>query len=86
MSNAEPISISHTCVVGALDQLIAARAELAALKARRCEGCAWWRCNEKRPTGLVGSCGSLGASGIHADFACNAWRPRVDLERAPVPS
>jgi hypothetical protein len=62
-----------------------AREELAALEARRCEGCFWWR--ETAPTFHPGrmDCDhhppiSVGDTIPPSDFACNRWTDRAEEE------
>lgn len=63
--------------------LLATATELAALKARRCDGCTWWRPDEQ-PSGW-GTCDTdqptdgpfIALALITApDHACNAWTAR----------
>jgi len=68
-----------------------AAAELAALKARRCDGCKWYTpehssygaCampNEERPMSLYffDSSTAMPEVLVDADHACNAWEARTD--------
>lgn len=65
-----------------LDLLQVAEAEMAALKARRCDGCSWWRAYEAEDEPWGECVGSLTAEeaafdtdsiDTRSDHACNAW-------------
>lgn len=64
--------------INELMELVAKQdAELAALKARRCDGCKFWR----SASGLMGRCESEAIDTtaepvVHADFYCAAWEPQ----------
>lgn len=77
----------HSTTKWAADEIDSLRAELAALKARRCDGCVHWGtvyasgphvgmapCGEQ----LVDDCGCGAAPMTTPDHACNAWEARTD--------
>lgn len=81
----------HSTTEWAADEIDSLRAELAALKARRCDGCKWYTpehssygaCampNEERPMSLYffDSSTAMPEVLVDADHACNAWEARTD--------
>lgn len=77
----------HSTTKWAADEIDSLRAELAALKARRCDGCVRWgavyvsgpyagmaSCDGQP----VDDCGCGAAPMTTPDHACNAWEARTD--------
>ena len=55
--------------------------ELAALKARRCDGCSWWS-TERGAT--YGFCEAFNDCATKPDHACNAWTPTNPTDQEPT--
>lgn len=85
VADLRPDILAHSTTAWAADEIDRLRAKLAALKARRCDGCANWDGNVTLYNGegicrtneiIVDDCG--GGAGLFTmpDFACNAWEPK----------